>query len=74
MIQTAKEFYDAHYSDDTVVMMKDFARLHVEAALEEAGKKAKTKKIYRGTDSSMLVKKVIDKESILNAYPLTNII
>ena len=43
MIQTAKEFYDAHYSDDPVVMMKDFARLHVEAALKEASENAKRK-------------------------------
>ena len=24
---TAKEFYDAHYSDDTVVIMRDYAKM-----------------------------------------------
>ena len=33
-VPTAKEFYDAHYSDDAVVIMRDFAKLHVEAALK----------------------------------------
>jgi hypothetical protein len=36
-IPTAREFYDAHYSDDAVVMMIDFAKMHVEAALAEVG-------------------------------------
>ena len=39
MMPTAKEFYDSHYSDDTVVMMKDYAKLHVEAALKAASEK-----------------------------------
>ncbi len=71
---TAVEFFNKGNFNNVTDMLIDFARLHVEEALKEASKKAKTKKIYRGTDSSMLVKKVIDKESILNAYPLTNIV
>lgn len=39
-IPTAREFYDKHDSDDCVVMMIDFAKLHVEAALKEASEKA----------------------------------
>jgi len=27
MVKTAKEFYDEHYSDDTVVIMKDYAKM-----------------------------------------------
>ena len=27
MVKTAKEFYDEHYSDDTVVMMRDYAKM-----------------------------------------------
>lgn len=27
MIPTAKEFYDEHYSDDTVVIMRDYAKM-----------------------------------------------
>lgn len=39
-IPTAKEFYDKHYSDDCVVIMRDFAKLHVEAALKAASEDA----------------------------------
>lgn len=80
MIPTAEEFYienskfrNGDHVLDTTILLKEFAKLHVKAALTEASKKAKTKKTYRGNDSSMLVKKVIDKDSILNSYPLTNI-
>ena len=70
MKQTAREFYDAHYSDDAVVMMIDFAKLHVEAALKEASEKAivNTEPDYRGGEWS-----IVDTDSILNAYPLENI-
>ena len=70
MKQTAREFYDAHYSDDAVVMMIDFAKLHVEAALKEASEKAivNTEPDYRGGEWS-----IVDTDSILNSYPLENI-
>jgi hypothetical protein len=70
MKQTAREFYDAHYSDDAVVMMIEFAKLHVEAALKEASEKAivNTEPDYRGGEWS-----IVDTDSILNAYPLENI-
>jgi len=70
---TAAEFLDQGNFNNTTDMMIEFAQMHVQEALREAGEKAKTKKTYRGSDTSMVVKKVIDKESILNAYPLTNI-
>jgi hypothetical protein len=35
-VLTAREFYDNHYSDDCVIMMIEFAKLHVELALKEA--------------------------------------
>ena len=41
MMPTAREFYDEHYSIDAVVMMRDFAKLHVEAALKAASENAK---------------------------------
>jgi hypothetical protein len=70
---TALEFFQKGEFTTIPQLMIEFAQIHVEAALEEASEKAKTKKTYRGSDTSMVVKKVIDKESILNAYPLTNI-
>lgn len=37
--QTAREFYDAHDSDDAVVMMIDFAKMHVEAMMKDMEQK-----------------------------------
>lgn len=54
-------------------IMCRFAKLHVESALQSASKNAKRKKVYNGHPQRLIVKRVIDKESILNAYPLTNI-
>jgi hypothetical protein len=84
-IPTAKEFYDAHYSDDAGVIMRDFAKLHVEAALKEASEKSKVRKdtyiMGSGTTEveqmfnySNGTSHYVDQNSILNAYPLTNII
>ena len=69
-IPTAREFYDAHDSDDAVVMMRDFAKMHVEAALKAASDNAKI--IDVGIDYS-IVKLVVEKDSITNSYPLENI-
>ena len=55
---TAREFYDAHDSDDAVVMMIDFAKMHVEAALKAA------------SEATLLYD---FKEEITNSYPLENI-
>jgi hypothetical protein len=79
-----KELDDIHgMSDDVIQSHIDFAKIHVEAALKEAAKKATTNDIYVfGTtededrfaeiDSSTLRCNVNEK-SILEAYPLTNI-
>ena len=69
-IPTAKEFYDAHYSDDAVVIMRDFAKLHVEAALKTVW--ANSAEWENGFNLTI---RVIDddEELILNSYPLTNI-
>ena len=62
---TAREFYDNHPSDDCVIMMIEFAKLHVQAALKEAAEKAVTEEVWGDY--------YVDKNSILNSYPLTNI-
>jgi len=88
-IPTAREFYDAHDSDDAVVMMIEFAKLHVEAALKAASKKAELnlfiKGDYKGAKWTILkdgdlynpmeesIMSKIEKESILNSYTLENI-
>ena len=55
--------------------MIEFAKLHVEAALKEVNRRGKIKKVVTtlmdSTESD--VHYVIDKESILNSYPLSKI-
>lgn len=47
--------------------MKQFAKLHVEAALKQGSEKA------TAGNEDCYYSSLIDKESILNAYPLDNI-
>lgn len=69
-LPTAKEFYDAHYSDDAVVMMREFAKLHVKAALEAASEKAERKMTTSGwCNACNRGTTYINENSILNAYP-----
>lgn len=49
--------------------MIEFAKLHVEAALKEASEKAE----LEGDEGSIFDYISVDKDSILNAYPLENI-
>lgn len=59
--------------EDAIEAMKKFAKLHVEAALKEAAEKAKIKYEYSGNTGSEYCDEYVDQNSILNAYPLTNI-
>jgi hypothetical protein len=77
MISTAEEFLRGKpFSIESIHSnMIQFAKLHVEAALKDASQKVKTKQgwwqdnnIPFGTSYTE-----VDKESILNAYSLTNI-
>jgi hypothetical protein len=75
MILTAAEFFmkfkHTHGPDNHYKALIEFAQMHVEAALKEASENAQRKKVYNGNSQRLIVKRVIDKESILNAYPLT---
>ena len=51
-------------------MMIEFAQYHVQKALEAASEKARIISVLTWSDE---YKDVIDEESILNAYPLSNI-
>lgn len=74
---TAEEFMTDEYQIKNygTILLKptqaaiEFAKLHVEACKKEIAENAKLKNL----DNGLPVIKVIDKESILNAYPLTNI-
>ena len=69
-IPTAEEFIDQNYNQSLQVQdfMIEFAKLHVETALKAASENVDTLKgeVYAS-------KGCINKESILNAYPLNNI-
>ena len=70
-IPTAEEFLDANTSGiiDEIKckeLMIEFAKIHVEAALKEANRKVIVTYYY---DEGIRV----NKDSILNAYPLENI-
>ena len=71
---TAEEFYKSIVGESPVgyteEAMIEFAKLHVEMALKEASDKAELK--YRINDISCN-DKILNKNSILNAYSLTNI-
>ena len=83
-IPTAEEFFKTEFNNsschidyDTAGLntikrsMIEFAKLHVEAALKEASEKAALD--YGDYIADGHYGRVIDKDSILNAYPLINI-
>lgn len=81
-IPTAEEFildnYEVNYANPEILkVMIEFAKLHVKAALKLASEKAKQIEdpySYTGnTGSEYPADYIIDKDSILNAYPLKNI-
>lgn len=70
-IPTSTEFQwiKRKYRDDVAKdLMIEFAKLHVEAALKAASENAETRYIPYTDDEYE-----IDKNSILNSYPLDNI-
>lgn len=74
-LPTAKELFDKMLSDNhdttSTEMMITFAKMHVEAALKVACEEAESiegwNTGFSGSASS------VDKNSILNSYPLENI-
>ncbi len=74
MVMTAEEFLrqkpfiNGMTRYDQQIAMIEFAKLHVEQALKEASENADT--IYRGDSFGDYI---VDKDSILNAYPPENI-
>jgi len=86
-IKTAEDFLEKkfYFTSDIKEIMIEFAKYHVTLALEEIYKKATLikdgrKTEYLPTGSGFRSAKVlvpiykIDKSSILNAYPLDNIV
>lgn len=59
--------------DDTIYLLIEFAKLHVEAALKEASEKSMLTDEVCEVLQEHWFEEYIDKSSILNAYPLENI-
>jgi hypothetical protein len=72
-ISTVEEFWfkntGQNINQEEYSAMIEFAKLHVEAALKEASEKAN----YNTYGHEHIEEVWIDKDSILNSYPLTNI-
>jgi len=81
-IKTAEEFFKEKYGsndriaiDNAILLSKEFAKIHVEAALEAADEKATVTPIDHEEISESSWRPIwgVDSDSILNAYPLNNI-
>ena len=84
-IPTAKDYISKNLTDfweggkaqyngeDVEKTMIEFAKLHVEAALKQASEEAKITYDYSGNTGSEYCDEFVDKDSILNSYPLENI-
>lgn len=63
--------------NELIELFTEFAKLHIKQALKEASEKAKTKSksssSTKAAYSRIISKEIIDKKSILSAYPLDNI-
>lgn len=75
-IPTAEKFFEdiseVNTKQEFIILInrvKEFAKLHVKASLKAAAERGVIKK----TDAMPDAKRYIDKNSILNAYPETNI-
>ncbi len=79
-IPTAEEFLDKEQKGYLMLSKKEFtdimnsyAKLHVEAALQSASEQARATTRSNGEWISSNTDASVNKSSILNAYPLTNI-
>ena len=74
-IQTAEDFINSPFARglSTHGLMVEFARLHVKEALSKAYQNAKIKYDYSGNTGSEYCDECVDKDSIINSYPLDNI-
>jgi len=63
---TAEEFYRTHESDDSIILMIEFAKLHVQAAL-----KAKIEAMEEHMNDGYSLDEI--DSFTYNAYPLDNI-
>ena len=77
LIEEAKKFSSPLTPEALTLLVINVANQHalnhVQSALEEASQKAKITYEYWGNTGSEYCDESVDKNSILNSYPLTNI-
>ena len=79
-VPTAEEIYNDfqfnYKGDENRVLeaMREFAKLHVKSALKAASEKARIKANTQQGNSMFIDDFEVKKESVLNSYPLENII
>ena len=70
-MKTAAEFFDEGNFNNVTDMLIEFAKMHVQEALKQASEKAQA---YNKSKFSSDINPQVDMESILNSYPLENIV
>ena len=82
-MKTAAEFFDEGNFNNVTDMLIEFAKMHVQESLKQASEKAFIEYIDLNTDEIFDYTDVmtdddvganVNKDSILNSYPLENII
>ena len=72
-MKTATEFFDEGNFNNVTDMLIEFAKMHVQEALRLASVEAEVEHELSNPYDSNSEYTIVNKESILNAYPLENI-
>ena len=73
-MKTAAEFFDEGNFNNVTDMLIEFAKMHVQEALKQASEKAEVEHELGNPYDPNSEYQIVNKDSILNAYPLENII
>ena len=69
-MKTAEEFFDEGNFNNVTDMLIEFAKMHVEEALKQASEEAEVEHELSNPYDPNSGYEIVNKDSILNAYPL----
>ena len=72
-MKTAAEFFDEGNFNNVTDMLIEFAKMHVQEALKQASVEAEVEHELSNPYDPNSEYQIVNKDSILNAYPLGNI-
>lgn len=72
-MKTAAEFFDEGNFNNVTDMLIEFAKMHVQEALKQASVEAEVEHELSNPYDPNSEYQIVNKDSILNAYPLENI-